>query len=200
MTIVLHLIQRLMKSKIFGLFALSLLFLASCDKDDDDDMDIPNEEEEITTLEYRLTPDGGGTDLVFRFQDLDGDGGDPPVITLDTLAANTTYNGVIRVLNENETPTENVTEEVLDEDEEHQFFFQALDAAVITGITYSDMDENMNPVGVESQLQTGDAGSTELTVTLIHEPDKDAAGVSDGDPANAGGETDVEVTFSVVVE
>ena len=189
-----------MKFKIFGLFALSVLFLASCDKDDDDDMDPPNPEEEITTLEYRLTPAGGGTTLVFRFQDLDGDGGNAPIITIDTLAANTTYNAEPRVLNENETPVENVTEVVLEEDAEHQFFFQVSDDAVITDIQYADMDGDMNPVGILSTLTTGDAGTTDLTVTLIHEPDKGAAGVSDGDITNAGGETDIEVTFTVVVE
>ena len=37
--------------------------------------------------------------------------------------------------------------------------------------------------------------SASMTVILRHEPDKAGAGVSDGDITNAGGETDIEVTF-----
>ena len=47
---------------------------------------------------------------------------------------------------------------------------------------------------------TGDASSGDVTVILRHEPDKEADGVSDGDVTNAGGETDVEVTFDADVE
>ena len=43
-------------------------------------------------------------------------------------------------------------------------------------------------------------GSGTITVTLRHEPNKDAAGVSSGDIANAGGETDIEVTFNVEIQ
>jgi hypothetical protein len=39
-----------------------------------------------------------------------------------------------------------------------------------------------------------------VVVTLRHEPDKGAAGVSGGDITNAGGDTDIEVTFPVVIE
>ena len=37
-------------------------------------------------------------------------------------------------------------------------------------------------------------------MTLRHEPAKDASGVAAGDITNAGGETDIEVTFDVTVE
>jgi len=37
-------------------------------------------------------------------------------------------------------------------------------------------------------------------VTLRHQPDKGAIGVSDGDITNAGGETDIEVLFDVIIE
>ena len=37
--------------------------------------------------------------------------------------------------------------------------------------------------------------SATMTVILRHEPNKAGAGVSDGDITNAGGETDIEVTF-----
>ena len=102
---------------------MSMLLFTGCKKDDPV---IPNEEEVITTLNYTLIPSDGGTPVVLSFQDLDGDGGDPPVITGGTLAMNTTYNGSLELLNETETPPGDITEEVEEEADEHQFFFQGL--------------------------------------------------------------------------
>ena len=63
-----------------------------------------------------------------------------------------------------------------------------------------DTDSNNRPVGLASRVTTGAAGSGTLTITLLHEPDKAASGVADGDPSNAGGATDIEVTFDVTVQ
>ena len=71
---------------------LFLSVLSSCDKDPE----VPNEEELITTLIYTLTPHVGGAPVVFSFQDLDGDGGQAPVIIEGDLMANTIYNGVCK--------------------------------------------------------------------------------------------------------
>jgi hypothetical protein len=49
-------------------------------------------------------------------------------------------------------------------------------------------------------ISTSSAGSGTLTITLRHEPNKDGDNVADGDITNAGGETDVEVTFNIDVE
>ena len=64
----------------------------------------------------------------------------------------------------------------------------------------ADFDGDGNPVGLANILTTGSAGSGNLTVTLKHEPDKSASGVSDGDMTNAGGETDISVTWVITVE
>lgn len=176
------------------MLAISGMVFTSCEKEDPD---IPNEEEVITTLTYTLTPSGGGTAVVLSFQDLDGDGGDDPIITDGTLAANTTYEGALVLSNEQESPAEDITVEILDEDEEHQFFF----TTTVTGlaISYADQDGAGNPLGLSSSLTTTDAGSGTMTIILRHEPNKSASGVSDGDIANAGGETDIEVSFNVTV-
>ena len=39
-----------------------------------------NEEEVITTMTVTLVPDGGGTEIVLSFQDLDGDGPDARIM------------------------------------------------------------------------------------------------------------------------
>lgn len=187
----------ILSKRIFPVLALlfaSLFVFSSCEKKDPEPV---NEEEVITTLTYTLTPGGGGTPVVLSFKDLDGDGGNAPTITGGTLAANTVYNGAIVLLNETESPAENVTEEIEEKDDEHQFFFQASGANVT--VAYADSD-GTNPVGLATTVTTGDASSGTLTVTLRHEPAKDAAGVAAGDIANAGGETDIEVTFNVTVQ
>ena len=90
------------------LFIASILFI-SCDNDDPEPV---NEEEVITTMTATLTPVSGGGTIVLKTQDLDGDGPDAPVVTVSgSLAANTTYNGVMEVLNETESPAEDITEE-----------------------------------------------------------------------------------------
>jgi len=184
-------------SKLWYLLLLpGMLFLTSCN--DDDDPIIENEEEVITTMTYSLSPMGGGDAVTLSFVDLDGDGGDVPTITGGTLAANTTYNGVLSLLNEAEANVENITEEIEEEDEEHQFFF----ASTVSGlsVSYGDQDPSGNPVGLVTTLTTGAAANGTLTVTLRHEPNKTASGVSDGNIENAGGETDIEVTFDINVQ
>lgn len=172
----------------------AILAFATFSCGDDEEPEIENEEEVITTMIYTLTSTAGNA--VFRFEDLDGDGAMEPTITNATLAANTTYQGTLEFLNESETPAEDITEEVAEEDLEHQVFFQSS----VVSVAYADEDPDGNPLGLASTLTTGDAASGNLTITLRHEPDKTAAGVSDGDIANAGGETDIAVTFTVDVQ
>lgn len=174
-----------------------VLVFASCKEDDTPE--IPNDEEVITTLRYTLTPsDTSAQTVTLIFQDLDGDGGNAPDTIVSDLAANQVYTATLILENETETPAENVTEEIEEEKEEHQFFF----VSTVSGmsILYQDVDADGLPVGLTTQLTTGEAGTGELTITLRHEPNKSAAGVSSGDPTNAGGETDIEVTFPITVK
>ncbi len=174
-------------------FLLLLLFtgvLFTACSDDDDNPDPINEEETITTMTITLTPQGGGDPITFQTRDIDGDGPNPPEVTSENLIGNTTYTGSIVLLNETETPPENVTEEIEQEDDEHQFIFE-FEGSIAT-IAATDTDDNGNPVGLEFQLSTLTAGSTSLTVTLRHEPTKP----NDGTLAGAGGETDITATFN----
>lgn len=184
---------KIMKHSLTFLTIL-MFFLVACEQEDPI---IPNEEELITTVKYQLTPVGGGTMVEFSYQDIDGDGGNPPVIVNGTLAAGTSYTGNIILLNEQETPAEDIGAEVLEEAEEHQFFYTP-SASNLT-VAYADQDANGNPVGLQTTLTTTTAGTLELNIILKHEPNKTASGVSAGDPANSGGETDIEITFDVVI-
>lgn len=187
-----------MKNLIPFALLLSVCFIGCKDDDDEPELpEIPNEEEVITTLTYTLTPNGGGDVKVFSFEDLDGDGGNAPVITTDSLERNTMYSGSIQVLNKVANPVENITEEVEEEGDEHQFFFQTTNNQF--NIQYADMDENDLPLGLKTNFTT-DSTSGSLVITLRHEPNKTAANVAEGNIANAGGETDIEVTFTVNVK
>jgi len=181
----------------FRSYALCLLFIpmafTSCSDDDENPIAV-DEEEVITTMTVTLTSSGNST-VTLKSQDLDGDGPNAPEITVSgNLAANATYSGSIELLNETETPAEDITEEVEEEDDEHQFFFST--GGSVTGATYSDQDSDGNPLGLSFELATGEAGSGTLQITLRHEPKKP----NDGTLGDAGGETDIAQTFNVTVE
>lgn len=180
---------------LLAAIAFTSITFTACEKEDPD---IDNEEELITTLNYTLTPSNGGTAITLTFVDLDGDGGDAPTITGGVLAENQTYSGALKLLNESESPAESISEEIEEEDEDHQFFF-ASNISDLT-VTYSDQDSLGNPIGLSSSLTTGNAAAGSLTITLRHEPNKSGSGVSGGDITNAGGETDIEVTFPIDVQ
>jgi hypothetical protein len=183
-----------MKKLIYVLPLLTMSLLFTGCSDDDPTPEPVNEEELITTLTVRLT-DGDGALTTFKYVDLDGEGGDEAVVTVSgNLTANTTYSGEIELLNETESPAEDITEEVEEEADEHQFFYAASEGLNVT-TTYDDEDGDGNPIGILFTLATGEASSGTFTFTLRHEPTKPNTGID-----NAGGETDIEVTFDVTVQ
>ena len=142
-----------------------------------------------------ITLDSGSDQVELQFQDLDGDGPDAATVTVSgSLSANTTYDGSIVLLNETESPAENVTEEIEEEDDEHQFFY-TVGSGLDVDTEYANFDGDGNPLGTLFVLNVGSASSGGLTFTLRHEPNKPNTGLE-----NAGGSTDIEVTFDVTVE
>lgn len=162
----------------------------------DIDVDGP---EVITTFSYTLTPDEANAFPIFLyFQDVDRDGSQQPKVQGGPFKANSIYTGTIMLENEQVSPREDVTNEIKNEAAGHQFFFET----TVNGLNvdYNDMDENGNPLGLETIFTTGTPGTGTLTITLLHEPDKTANGVADGEINNAGGETDIALTFNIKVE
>lgn len=180
---------------ILGMFLMLSVFTA-CDSDDPEPV---NEEELITTVELTFTNDNDASDVVTAsFIDLDGEGGNDPIIDNISLMANATYTLTVKFLNEEETPAEDITEEVEEEDEDHQVFYVATGAEFT--YAYGDQDSNQNPLGLTGTVTTGAASNGTLQVILIHEPNKTASGVSAGDITNAGGEADIDVTFNLSIQ
>ena len=161
----------------------------------------PGEEELITTLMITLTPSGGGAPVTARFQDLDGEGGNNPVVDKLTVTKGTNYDGSVRVLNEAESPAENITEEVEEEAEAHQFFYDTLGGFASATVTITDKESDYvtntgadHPVGIEFTLSVPEnALDGQLRIRLSHYDDapKDGTSLSD--------ETDIDVTFDVEV-
>lgn len=186
--------------KFLSMLAIASVLMYSC-SDDDDNPVVVNEEEVITTMTVTLT---NGTDVVTLVsRDLDGpDGPNAPVIDISgPLSANTMYTGEVELLNETETPAENVNEEIEGEADEHQFFYEVagtLNATTAYTDTEADYPPNTgtNPVGITFSLTTTDASTGSFSVTLRHEPKKP----NDGTLADAGGDTDIAQSFDVTIQ
>jgi hypothetical protein len=175
------------------IFATALL--VACSNNENNIPAPVNEEEVITTLTVTLTPNGGGTPIILQTRDLDGDGPNAPVIDVsDNLTSGIIYNGAIVLLNETVNPPENITEEVEEEGEEHQFFYTVAGGLDVT-TSYNNFDGDGNPIGTAFTLTAGAASTGTLTFTLRHEPTKPNTGLGD-----AGGETDIASTFNVTVQ
>lgn len=172
------------------IFLPALLLTTGCDRDDDNEPE--NEQELITTVTLTFTPTAGGSAIVATAKDLDGDGGNPPVVQDIELAANTDYTLAISFLDESKNPVENITEEVEEESNEHLVCL--VGSGAMPSPTIQDTDDNGDPLGLVSTFKTGAAGNGSLKVTLKHEADKSAA------TPCATGETDAEQTFNVTVK
>ncbi len=176
-----------------ALIVASVLFV-SCEKDKGE----TNQEEVITTMVLRFTPQGGGAVSVFEFVDPDGPGGGAPSIDEIQLAANTQYNVRIELLNNTVNPPENITEEVEAESDAHRFYILPSGSS---GITVSNLnaDDNGVSLGTSSTWTTGTAATGTVRVVLRHYP-ADPPNKLETDPVDSPKSgTDIEVTFDTAV-
>ena len=172
-----------------------------------EDPDAPpceNEEEIITDVVLTWTPTDGGTPVTAAAQDPDGEGPlDLEVLDPINLEFGTEYTMTVTLSNSIEG--EDITEEIMEEDDEHMFFYEFTNDffANPTGdgnaddradaVNYNDFDENMLPVGLSTTwTTTGDMGAGSFRIVLKHQP-----GIkSETSTINDGG-TDVDLTFVI---
>jgi hypothetical protein len=170
-----------------------LIILSSCDPEHPNN---PNDQEVITSLQVNAMT---ATDTItFAYSDPDGVGGIVPTIDTIVLSSSAMFTISLELLDETKTPDDTVTHEILAESQAHQFFFEITGANLTT--SYWDTDANGKPIGLLNTWTTGAVSSGTVMITLRHQPDKNALGVLGGDITNAGGETDVEVTFPVRIQ
>jgi hypothetical protein len=150
-------------------------------------------------MEVVFTPVGGGSAVTFLFSDPDGDGGNAPTITAPALRARTTYNVSISLMQDKGTMREDKTAEIRAEADEHQIFFVINPATLMTH-RYTDADKNNRPLGLSNVIETQAAGNGTLRIVLRHDLNKAFPGLNSSNFQQAGGETDIDVTFPVTVQ
>ncbi|WP_435579263.1 type 1 periplasmic binding fold superfamily protein [Gilvibacter sp.] len=185
-----------MKKNLFYTFGLLVtLVLFSCSNDDDGDSSGNQlDDVNVTTLVLTLTPEGGGTPVIFTSQDLDGTGPGEAELTVEgTLTANTSYTATIVFLNDAVDPQENQTITILQNPNQFQVFYISSDALNLNPI-YLDGDGNGNPLGILMGFEAGDGSFGNLTISLRQDPNKP----NDGSLSGAGGTTRIETTFTGV--
>ena len=184
--------------KIFKYALLAIPFLYFSCNDDDDIPEPINEEEVITTMTVTLAAHDGSGVVIMQTYDQDGEGPVEPVVTVSgPLSSATSYSGSIQWLNELEDPAEDITEEILEEADEHQVFFEFTEdiftdplgvgniGDVDGKVNYNDYDDNENPLGLSTTWTTSAESFQEGTfrVMLMHQPGSksDTSTSEDGD-------------------
>ena len=187
---------------LFGVLAMGF---ASCESDDPEP---ENDAEVITdvTLNFQeLDASGNPVGLITSFSASDPEGievGATPTIETVSLTRGKTYRMTIEVYNG--IADEDITEEVLEEADEHQFFFlgSAFSGNILT-IAYDDPSGEL--IGLQNTLTVSSSpgtNNTSMQVVLRHDLDKSFPGATNPNFTNyvqAGGETDLDITFPVVL-
>jgi hypothetical protein len=198
-----------LKVFVIAIFSGTLIFLSSCDNKDPIPENIP---ELVTKLTLKFTPSGGGAAITVSATDPDGEGvQDIKVDGPINLLKGVQYTLSLELINGLYNPGDdgyNITTEVEEEGDEHQFFFSFSEgvfsspagtgnikdnAASSTGsINYLDSDSGGLPIGIESSWTTGNAAASNKSfrVLLKHQPDVKASTSTSLD-----GESDLDITF-----
>ena len=194
-----------MKKQIVYFFLLCLTVSVAISSCNSEEMPPLKNREAITFLSYTLTPTTGGPPVIIRFEGIRPERPGGQIISKSgSLEANTTYNAVMGLKRLKHTSIIPNAEDVLRDDirfelGDYQFFFQTTVDGMNIAYNMLDVDVNGDPIGIDTEVITTDAGQGELTITLRNQPNKDGEGVSDGDITNAGGETEVEVKVDISV-
>jgi hypothetical protein len=193
------------------LLLLALPGVQSCDNNDPVEEEVPEIIDEVTLV---FKTDNGATTVSVSALDPDGDG--PQDMVIDhpiDLALGKTYTLEVQLVNNMATPgstAHDVSAQVAAEGTDHMIFFgwseglftspagngnidNRADAVNYTGA--NGTDTNGLPLGLTTQWSAGDvAMSGEFRVLLKHLP-----GLKTTTSGSGVGETDVDVTFDVLV-
>lgn len=205
-----------------GLSFSALLLAGTVACGDDPIPEVPepgeNVEEVITTVNLTFSPDVGDP-VTASWVDADGDGGAEPTVEEIALTEGLAYTLTIELSNDLEAEPEDITQEIQDEDDEHQFFFggeavQSDATGDVEGsyieVVYGDMDDNGDPVGLTNEVNATAAGSGTLNVILRHMPEVKVSGLAEEVAASdldfqaavdalPGDENDINIEFPFTV-
>jgi len=183
-----------MKNSIFNnitilVFLITSLAFQACKKDSPPN---PNEQELITTVKLSFV-DQNGTESVYQWHDIDGAGGNNPIIDTIRLTEGAIYVMTVSFLDESKNPVQDITSEIKDESESHLILASA-DNNLNLQFIIQDKDDKNLPLGLTQIVQLGTKGSGNINLLLLHQSDKTSS-----DPATTG-ETDIEVKFPAIVQ
>jgi hypothetical protein len=197
------------KLLILLLISGSLIYLAGCNNDDPEPENVP---ELITKVSLIFTPMGGGSVVTVSATDPDGEGVQD--ITVDgpiNLAKETQYTLTLELINALYKPGDDgydLTDEVEEEGDEHQFFFSFSEglfasptgtgnikdnaSSAVESINYLDDDSGGLPIGIITSWTTANtpASSKSFRVILKHLP-----GIKSSTSTSLDGESDLDITF-----
>jgi hypothetical protein len=162
--------------------AMALLFSA-CDKHDH------TENENITRVELKLT--GAGISQTFTARETNGDDIWDSIDEVVLPASTTPILCEVFVYDDTQSPSVNLTTEIIEESADHVFTYTVTGANLT--IVSLDADKNGKPFRQNTSWSTGAASTGSLQVKLYHEP-------KNKDSANPGGEVDLDITFPVKIQ
>lgn len=170
--------------------------LLSCKKDKDlSPLPAPvnNPPEVITSLHLTFVDSSNISSVqTFKFRDPDGDGGNPPV-QRDTIkiSANKTYSVSVSFFDETKNPIANITNEINNEKNDHQLFFNF--SGVNVQSFYLDKDGNNLPIGLMNLWRVKATSNGTVKVVLKHQP-----GIKNN--SQSTGESDADVDFQLKIQ
>ena len=185
------------------LLACATLVLSSCKKDEPEPQ---NESELITFVELTITREGFPDDIKIITATANqsiGTGGNVTITpTSLELLADASYTIEVTGLEDrSKTPVEDILEEVKEEADEHQFYFDFSSTVLFTDLEYLDDDGNGQPLGTFVRVTTAanPVTNSNFTIKLIHEGDKslNIPATPWTLPDGNGGETDFTLTFPI---
>ena len=204
--------------KLQFLFIASLLIIASCTKDDAEE--IHEHVINKVVLDFTNTADSSTFEVEWELEHddeghADEDGDDHAHESQIELEPNAEYTVEAKFYDvgehdedsddhdhdhdgDHEEEGENITPEIIKEADVHHVFFEMVGLSNVTIVSASDDTKDANGFGLnlKTTWTTGDDDTGEVKIYLIHEPS-----TKDGDTrAEFGGEDDVIADFEVHVE
>lgn len=190
---------------LLALFSISLFSCESNDPEEENEGEIITDVT-LTFTEVNSTGNPIGTPFEVVASDSDGLelGGNPTIGTIN-LEAGKSYLLEIELFNAIEN--EDITVEIEEEAADHQFFFlgSAFVGSPILTYTFDDEDADGNPIGLRGFVEvsaTPGFNNAQFRLILRHDLDKNFPGANNPNFENfvqAGGETDLDITFPVVL-
>jgi hypothetical protein len=149
-----------MKNKII-IASMVLAAISSCKKDDPKKPVETNSQEVLTTVlitGYNIDDSlNAKYQFSYKWEDLDGDGGNSPMIDTLVLDSGIRYNCNVLILDKTKSPSDTVSVEIENEKNAHQFFYTPssnLAGKFSTEILDFDDNNPKLPVGLEFNILT----------------------------------------------